>query len=69
MFITIGQTAVVAGLNSALIQRKDITEDDYSIVMVASIAMAVLIYIILFLAAPFIAKAYSSLKHIHHQML
>lgn len=60
IFITIGQTAVVAGLNSALIQRKDITEDDYSTVMVASIAMAVLIYIILFLAAPFIAKAYSS---------
>lgn len=60
IFITIGQNAVVAGLNSALIQRKDITEDDYSTVMVASIGMAILIYTVLFFSAPLIANIYAS---------
>lgn len=60
IFISIGQTAVVAGLNSALIQRTDIDEDDYSTVFAASLMVAFGGYCLLYIAAPLIAEIYAS---------
>lgn len=60
IFINIGQTAVVAGLNSALIQRADIDEDDYSTVFTVSLMFAFCVYFLLFIGSPLIAEIYAS---------
>lgn len=60
IFINIGQTAVAAGLNSALIQRADINEDDYSTVFTVSLMVAFGVYCLLFITAPLIAEIYAS---------
>ncbi|NLD49408.1 MAG: oligosaccharide flippase family protein, partial [Clostridiaceae bacterium] len=58
IFTSIASVFVQSGLNSALIQKKDADEVDFSSVFYLSLFIAVLIYIILFLAAPFIAAFY-----------
>lgn len=58
IFINISQVFVQSGLNTALIQRKDVTEKDYSSVFYISLFIAVFLYGILFFSAPFIADFY-----------
>ena len=58
IFITVSQVFVQSGLNTALIQRKDVTEKDYSSVFYLSLFIAIILYGILFFAAPFIADFY-----------
>lgn len=58
IFITISQVFVQSGFNTALIQRKDVTEKDYSSVFYLSLSIALILYVILFFSAPFIADFY-----------
>jgi O-antigen/teichoic acid export membrane protein len=58
IFTTIAGVFVQSGLNTALIQKKNADEVDFSSVFYLSLFMACLIYIILFFAAPFIAAFY-----------
>lgn len=58
IFTQIAQVFVQSGFNTALIQRKDTTEKDYSSVFYVSITIAVLLYGILFFASPIIADFY-----------
>lgn len=58
IFITISQVFVQSGFNTALIQRKDVTEKDYSSVFYLSLSIAIILYMVLFLIAPFIAAFY-----------
>jgi len=58
IFITISQVFVQSGFNTALIQRKDVTEKDYSSVFYLSLGIAVFLYGVLFIASPFIADFY-----------
>ena len=58
VFIAIASVFVQSGLNSALIQKKDADEVDFSSVFYLSLGLSCAIYIILFLAAPFIALFY-----------
>ncbi|MGN0613938.1 MAG: lipopolysaccharide biosynthesis protein [Porcipelethomonas sp.] len=58
IFITVSQVFVQSGFNTALIQRKDVTRKDYSSVFYLSLSIAVVLYIVLFFAAPFIADFY-----------
>lgn len=60
IFINIGQTVIVGGFNSALIQKKDVDENDFSTVFVFSLIIAVIVYIILFLSAPAIGIIYKN---------
>lgn len=62
IFISVSQVFVQSGLNTALIQRKDITEKDYSSIFYISLFIAVALYIILFFSAPFIALFYAMPK-------
>ncbi|SDA30699.1 Membrane protein involved in the export of O-antigen and teichoic acid [Ruminococcus sp. YE71] len=62
IFISVSQVFVQSGLNTALIQRKDITEKDYSSVFHVSMIIAVLLYIILFISAPLIALLFDMPK-------
>lgn len=58
IFTQIAAVFVQSGLNTALIQKKDADEVDFSSVFYLSLAIACLLYICLFFAAPFIAAFY-----------
>jgi teichuronic acid exporter len=58
IFTSIAGVFVQSGLNTALIQKKDADQVDFSSVFYLSLLIAFLIYIILFFAAPFIAAFY-----------
>jgi len=59
VFISISQTFVQSGLGTALIQKREATDEDYSSVFYLSLGIALVFYCILFLAAPFIAAFYN----------
>ncbi|NLD47020.1 MAG: lipopolysaccharide biosynthesis protein [Clostridiaceae bacterium] len=59
VFTSIAAVFVQSGLNTALIQKKDADEVDFSSVFYLSLSLALIIYILLFLAAPSIAKFYA----------
>ncbi len=58
VFITIADVFVTSGFSSSLIQKKDADEKDFSTMFYLSLISAILIYIILYLLAPYIAKFY-----------
>ena len=58
VFITIADVFVNAGFGSALIQKKDANDIDFSSVFYISLAVSVFIYAVVFLASPFIADFY-----------
>lgn len=58
IFNTIMQVFVDSGLGTALIQKKDADETDFSTVFFFNLAMCVVLYGIMFLIAPLIAKFY-----------
>jgi len=58
IFINVASVFVQSGLNTALIQKKDADELDFSSVFWASLGIALTTYTILFFAAPFIADFY-----------
>ncbi|SEL03041.1 lipopolysaccharide biosynthesis protein [Ruminococcus albus] len=58
IFISISQVFVQSGLNTALIQRKDVKENDYSSIFYVSLFIAVVLYGVLFITAPFVAEFY-----------
>ena len=58
IFTNLANIFIQKGFNSALIQNKDVTEDDYSSVFWVTIIVAVIMYIILFISAPWIAIAF-----------
>ncbi len=58
VFTQIAAVFVQSGLNSALIQKKDADEVDFSSVFYLSLAISAVLYIVLFLAAPSIAIFY-----------
>lgn len=58
IFIQVSEALVVAGFNEALIQKKDADEKDYSSVFWLNLGLGLLIYLILFLMAPFISEFY-----------
>lgn len=60
VFITIANVFVQSGLNTALIQKKDSDDLDFSSVFIASLGIATILYALLFFFAPFIAEFYSN---------
>ena len=58
IFLQISQAFVDSGFTNALIQRKDRNEVDFSTVFYFNIVIAVVFYLILFVAAPWIADFY-----------
>jgi teichuronic acid exporter len=59
VFITISQNFVQSGLGTALIQKKRVTDVDYSSVFYLTLGVALAFYCILFLGAPLIAAFYN----------
>ena len=62
IFLAISQQFVDGGFRTALIQKSNCSEDDYSTVFYFNLAIAAVLYVILFLAAPWIAKFYHTLE-------
>lgn len=61
VFITILQVFVDSGLGNALIQKKNADDLDFSTVFFTNILFCVVLYLIMFLAAPFIASFYNDM--------
>ncbi len=58
VFISLSDTIVDAGFGSALVQKKDLERRDCSTIFVWNILFSLLLYVILFVAAPSIARFY-----------
>ncbi|WP_288222139.1 lipopolysaccharide biosynthesis protein [uncultured Clostridium sp.] len=58
IFIALANVFIQSGFNTALIQKKNVKEEDFSSVFYLSLTIAIIIYIILFLSAESIAKFY-----------
>lgn len=59
VFINISNVFVQNGFNTALIQQRDVTEEDYSSVFWVSLLTASICYIIIFISSPYIAMFYN----------
>lgn len=58
IFFTFCNLFISGGLNSALIQKKDADYVDYSTIFFANMAMATVLYLIMFFCAPAISRLY-----------
>ena len=58
IFFNFANVIVTSGLNTALIQKKNVTQTDYSTILYASLGISVIIYFLLFFTAPIIANIY-----------
>ena len=58
IFIALATVFVQSGFNTALIQKKNVKEEDFSSVLYISIIAATILYFILFISAPSIARFY-----------
>lgn len=59
VFITIMQVFVDSGMGNALIQKKDADDLDFSTVFYFNITICVILYVVMFFTAPFIASFYN----------
>lgn len=59
VFTSISATFVQAGFNTALIQKKEATSDDFKSVMIFSLVVASLLYFVLYMIAPIVSKFYN----------
>lgn len=60
IFINLANVFVTDGFGSALIQKKDADELDFSSVLYFNVGFSIVLYAILFLTAPYIAKFYGN---------
>jgi len=55
IFTAVCQTLINGGFSSAIIRKKDATEDDYNTTFIINLAMSLLLYFIIYLCSPLIA--------------
>lgn len=58
IFLSIAQTLIDSGFSTALIQKQNRSDKDYSTVFYFNLGLGVYLYILLYLGAPFIASFY-----------
>ena len=58
IFMSLATVFVDAGFGTALIQKKSPTQEDYSTVFYFNLCMSTIMYLILFVSAPYIARFY-----------
>lgn len=59
VFITIADVFVTSGFSTALIQKKDANETDFSTIFYCTLIMSVILYVILYMCSPLVADFYS----------
>lgn len=62
IFMAISQTLVDSSLGLALIQKKDVSELDYSTVFIFNLIISIIIYLFLYLLAPQISRYFNAPK-------
>lgn len=62
VFITILQVFIDSGLSTALIQKKDADDLDFSSVFYFNFVVCIILYLLMFFSAPYIAKFYNNLS-------
>lgn len=60
IFITISNVFIESGLPTALIQKKDADDLDFSSVFYFNIVISIILYIIIFVLSPVVAKFYNN---------
>ncbi len=60
IFISVSEVLMEAGLGAALIKKKDVNQVDYSTLTTYNIAVSIVLYVIIFLIAPYISVFYST---------
>lgn len=58
IFMVLSETLIDGGFGSALIQKKQPSQEDYSTVFFWNIGISILLYSVLYAAAPFVARFY-----------
>lgn len=56
IFTAVCQTLINGGFTSALIRKKDATEDDYNTVFIVNFVMSLSLYVLIFVCSPLIAE-------------
>ena len=59
IFLAISQTFIDGGFGSALIQKKNPSDEDYSTILYWNLGLSLFLYLVLYACAPYIAKFYS----------
>ena len=59
IFTAVCSTIINGGFSSALIRKKEITDDDYNTTFIVNLVSSLLLYAILFVSAPLIAKFFN----------
>lgn len=59
IFVVLAESFIDGGFGSALIQKKEPTQEDYSTIFFWNLGMSVLLYIVLYFSAPTIARFYN----------
>ncbi|MBQ4641763.1 MAG: lipopolysaccharide biosynthesis protein [Oscillospiraceae bacterium] len=59
IFVNLANVFIQTGFNTALVQNKEVEEEDYSSVFWVSLCIAVILYVMIFFAAPLIGKFYN----------
>lgn len=62
VFVNIANVFVVSGLNTSLIQKKEIEETDCSTIFYATLLLSIVLYAIIFVSSPLIADIYDNSK-------
>lgn len=62
IFIALANVFIQSGFSTALIQKKDTDEVDFSSVFYLSLGVATILYIVLYMTAPFIANYYKTIE-------
>lgn len=60
IFMAVANVFIDSGLGNALIQRKDADEVDFSTIFFFNLGMSILLYLLLFISAPAIARFYNT---------
>ena len=55
IFTAVCQSFIHAGFSSALIRKKDATDDDYNTVFIVNLSVSILLYVVIFACSPLIA--------------
>jgi O-antigen/teichoic acid export membrane protein len=59
VFVNLGNVVVQSGLNTALVRASDADERDCSTVYWLSLAISIVLYVVVFLAAPLVSNFYN----------
>ncbi len=58
LFVTLGNVLVDSGMSTSLLRKSDVSQIDYDTVFMSSVIISILIYVIFFISAPFVASFY-----------